>query len=67
MDPIAIVAIITGLSGLSVAIFTHIKHSECCKGMIEFETRSERSQEISTPHPTPIAQKKDVVVREISV
>ena len=37
---IGIVAIITGITGLSIAIFTHVKHSECFKRCFSFDTRS---------------------------
>ena len=40
MEALVITAIITGLSGLSVAVFTHLKHSECCAGFCEFTTRT---------------------------
>lgn len=67
MDSIALVGVITGLTGFVIAILTHIKHSECCKGFIEIETR-ERVETISTPNPTPIIHKKEIHdVQEISV
>jgi hypothetical protein len=39
MDALVITGVITGLSGLLVAVLTHLKHSDCCKGFISFETR----------------------------
>ena len=68
MEPITIVAIITGLSGLSVAIFTHLKHSECCRGMCEFDTRTppqsvgvHESTTVS-PASSPRGERKEVEV-----
>ncbi len=51
MDAISIVAIITGISGCSVAILTHLKHSECC-GVFKIDSRTPPP----TVTPTPVAQ-----------
>ena len=40
MDSVAIAGVITGITGLVVAIFTHLKHSECCAGFCKIDTRS---------------------------
>lgn len=40
MDAITIVAIITGITGLTVAVLTHLRHSECCAGFCKIDTRS---------------------------
>jgi hypothetical protein len=50
MDPISIVAIISGLSGLTVAIFSGLKHSQCCAGFCSLSTRTPPVSPIS---PTP--------------
>jgi hypothetical protein len=57
MDAIALTGIITGVTGLVIAILTHIRHSECCRGFIEFETREINrddapAERVSLP-PTP--------------
>jgi len=46
MEAIAITGIIAGISGLAVAILTHIRHSECSK-CFSLDTR--------TPPPCPPA------------
>ena len=48
MDALSITAIITGLGGLAVAVFTHIKYSKCYG--FEVETREE-----PRIHPSPCA------------
>jgi hypothetical protein len=52
MDALAIVAILTGISGCSVAILTHLKHSECC-GVFKIDTRTPQPTQQSTPKHTP--------------
>jgi hypothetical protein len=70
MDAIALTGIIAGVTGLVVAILTHVRHSECCKGLVEFDTReineinerNEREQAtvLSNP-PTPIPTRSTAV------
>ena len=55
MEALVITAIITGLSGLSVAVFTHLKHSECCRGFCEFTTRTP-PQSVGNHESTTISQ-----------
>ena len=43
MDVLLITAFSSGIVAIVVAILTHLKHSECCKGMLECDTRSQRS------------------------
>ena len=38
MDALTIGALTTGIVAIIVAITTHIKHSECCRGMFEMDT-----------------------------
>lgn len=62
MESFALVGIITGLSGLVVAILTHIKHSNCLKGLIEFDTREIANENHTVNehvHPTPILEVKN--------
>lgn len=50
IDPITLIAIITGIGGLIVSILTHIKHSSCFG--VEIDTRTPQP---STPIPnTPM-------------
>ena len=43
MDAITITALSTGIVAVVVAVLTHLKHSECCKGMFECDTRGRNS------------------------
>jgi hypothetical protein len=45
MDALTIVAVISGITGLGVAVLTHLRHSECCSGCCKIDTR--------TPPTTP--------------
>ena len=62
MDAISIVAIISGLGGLFVAIGTHFKHSECCKGMFQCDTRTPPATMNVSPIGTPVVIKKEIDV-----
>jgi hypothetical protein len=77
METIGLIGIITGFTGLIVAILTHVKHSDCCKGLLEFDTREpaqinyplEPAQinyplepaQINCPPPTPVASRSTAV------
>lgn len=52
MDVLTISALSTGIVAVIVAVLTHLKHSECCRGMFECDTRS-RNSTPPTPTPTP--------------
>lgn len=56
MDAITLVAVFSGLTGLVASILTHLKHSDCCKGMCEIDTREPIVAE--QPQPQPIAPSK---------
>ena len=68
MDPLSIIAIITGLSGLSVAICTHLKRSECCAGFCSLTTRTPppsvgaHESTVVTPACSPIQSRKEISV-----
>jgi hypothetical protein len=49
MDVLTISALSTGIVAVVVAILTHLKHSECCRGMFECDTRG-RNSTPSTPN-----------------
>ena len=49
MDVLTISALSTGIVAVVVAVLTHLKHSECCRGMFECDTRGITA----TPTPTP--------------
>lgn len=60
MEAVAIIAVISGLTGLSVAICTHLKHSECCAGFCTIDTRTPNKltpvpSVQRSPEPTQIA------------
>jgi hypothetical protein len=76
MSELAIVAIITGLTGLAVAIFSHLKHSECCAGFCKLETRTPHhgtpvvSPNVSpnvSPMGSPVQEKKVIISHESKV
>jgi hypothetical protein len=50
MDPVVIVALITGISGLVIGVLSHIKHSSCF--CCDLETRALKN----TPPQTPANQ-----------
>lgn len=73
MDAVVIIAVISGLSALVVSIGTHFKHSQCCKGFCECDTRSPRDIVEQQPKPeqsvfsvspmsTPVVVKKEITV-----
>jgi hypothetical protein len=59
MDAIAIAGIVSGISGILIAIYTHVKHSECFGFKLDTYSPSEIAQQpqpqivINTPHNTP--------------
>jgi hypothetical protein len=59
MDAIAIAGIVSGVSGILIAIYTHVKHSECCGFKLDTYSPNELSQQqqpsniINTPPNTP--------------
>ena len=59
MEAIALTGIITGITGLTIAILTHIKHSECSK-CFSLDTRSPPQSATPCPPPSPIPEKKIV-------
>lgn len=40
MDALTIVAVISGITGLGVAVLSHLRHSECCSGCCKIDTRT---------------------------
>ena len=64
MEALLITAIITGLTGLSVAVFTHIKHSSCWG--VDIETRtpvvSPTTSPVVSPVGTPAVLKRETEV-----
>jgi hypothetical protein len=46
MEVIVITALSTGIVAVIVAVLTHLKHSECCRGMFECDTRGRNSTPI---------------------
>jgi hypothetical protein len=52
MDALVITAIATALSGLAVAVFTHIKHSRCCG--VDLETRDTQPPQFIERQPSPL-------------
>ena len=68
MEPISIVAIITGVSGLAVAILSSVKHTQCCSGFCSLETRNPPTTQPTTqPDMTtqPITQ-PDMTTQQIA-
>ena len=53
MDTIGIVAIIAGVGGVIIALYTHIKHSKCLGLEIDTYNPSEIPNITITPHNTP--------------
>jgi hypothetical protein len=60
MDGIAIAGIVSGISGILIAIYTHVKHSECCGLKLDTYSPNELQPQqqqpsiiINTPHNTP--------------
>jgi len=49
MDALAITAVISGLSGLAIAIFSHVKHSECSRCFV-IDTRTPTLQSPPQKH-----------------
>lgn len=49
METVAIVAIIAGVSGLVVAILTHVKHSKCTKQGFDITTTESHTPTIQPP------------------
>ena len=69
MEALLITAIITGLTGLSVAVFTHIKHSSCYGLDIETRTpptHSPTTSPVVSPVVSPVGTPA-VVKRETGV
>jgi len=52
MDSLAIAGIVSGITGILIAIYTHVKHSECCFGF-KLDTYSP-SELQPQPQPTQI-------------
>ena len=57
---LAIAGIVSGLSGILIAIYTHVKHSECCGFKLDTYSPNELAQQPqiiisqpATPHNTP--------------
>lgn len=40
MDALTITGLIAGITGLMVAVLTHLKHSECCNKCCQIDTRT---------------------------
>ena len=57
IDSLAIAALATSISGILVAIYTHVKHSECCGFKLDTYSPSEIANQpqivINTPPHTP--------------
>lgn len=53
MDPITIVAIISGITALVVALFTHIKRSKCWPWGFSVETRTPLVSKSNSVATTP--------------
>ena len=59
IDSLVIAALTTGISGILIAIYTHIKHSSCCGFSIDTYSPNELAQQlqpqivITTPPNTP--------------
>ena len=62
MDALAITAVISGLSGLAIAVFSHVKHSECSRCFV-IDTRTPQPS-ISALSQNPYIPKKQLVVKE---
>lgn len=61
MDVVAIVALTSSLGAIIIAVLTHLKHSECCKGMMSCDTRgrdSLPSSPIEVQEDTPVLIRK---------
>ena len=61
MDAIAITALTTGLVGIIVAVLTHLKHSECCRGLMSCDTRGKNSLPSS---PIEVQEDTPVLIRK---
>ena len=61
MDVLAITALSTGLVGIIVAVLTHLKHSECCKGLMSCDTRGKNSLPSS---PVVVQDEPPVLIRK---
>jgi hypothetical protein len=58
MDGLAIAGLSSGIVAILVAVFTHLKHSECCGFKLDTYTPNELQPQIvisqpTTPHNTP--------------
>jgi hypothetical protein len=60
MDSLAIAGIVSGITGILIAVYTHVKHSSCFGITIDTYSPSEIAQQpqpqniiINTPHNTP--------------
>ena len=58
MDALSITAFSSGIVAILVAIFTHLRHSECCGLKLDTYTPNELQPQIvisqpTTPHNTP--------------
>ena len=64
MDSIAIAGIVSGITGILIAVYTHVKHSECCGFKLDTYSQNELQPQpqpaqiivntpTHTPHPTP--------------
>ena len=52
METVAVVAIIAGVSGLVVAVLTHVKHSKCTKQGFDITTTESHTPTIQPPEQT---------------
>jgi len=59
MEPLTIAAVIAGITGLSVAILTHIKHSECWCFKLDTPASSDLNPE-TQHHTTPTPELEQV-------
>jgi len=59
MDALTIIAVISGLTGLGVAVLSHLRHSECCSGCCKIDTRTPpTTPHISEPMETMALEKE---------
>lgn len=53
MDALTIVAVISGITGLGVAVLSHLRHSECCSGCCKLDTRTPPTSPSGYTPPSP--------------
>ena len=62
MDALTIIAVISGITGLGVAVLSHLRHSECCSGCCKIDTRTPPTSPNANSSPKLIHKEPETTV-----